>query len=156
MTHTERTRLGKGLTGVAGEYFVAGELSRRGYIASITLRNTRGIDILAASEDGRRTAAIQVKTYQGSGKGWPLNRKAETLAAPDLFYVFVNLNEPTGAPTYHIVPSAVVAEYVSRTHREWLATPGRNGQAHKDTGMRKFFDRDDEWLDRWDVLGMEV
>jgi hypothetical protein len=28
------------LTGVAGEYFVAAELSRRGYIASITMRNS--------------------------------------------------------------------------------------------------------------------
>ncbi len=33
------------LVGVAGEYLVAGELSLRGYIASITLRNSRGIDI---------------------------------------------------------------------------------------------------------------
>ena len=31
------------LVGVAGEYFAAAELSRRGYIASITLRNTKGI-----------------------------------------------------------------------------------------------------------------
>lgn len=34
------------IAGVAGEYFVAAELSRRGFIASITMRNTRGIDIL--------------------------------------------------------------------------------------------------------------
>lgn len=34
------------LTGVAGEYFVAAELSRRGFIASITMRNSPGIDIL--------------------------------------------------------------------------------------------------------------
>ena len=33
------------LTGVSGEYFAAAELSRRGYVASITLRNTKGIDI---------------------------------------------------------------------------------------------------------------
>jgi len=38
------------LTGVAGEYFVAAELSRRGYIASISLRNTRGIDIVATNQ----------------------------------------------------------------------------------------------------------
>jgi hypothetical protein len=30
------------LTGVAGEYFVAAELSRRGFIASITMRNSQG------------------------------------------------------------------------------------------------------------------
>jgi hypothetical protein len=35
------------LAGVAGEYLVAGELSRLGWIASLTLRNTRGVDILS-------------------------------------------------------------------------------------------------------------
>ena len=38
------------LSGIAGEYFVAGELSRKGYIASITLRNTAGIDIIASNK----------------------------------------------------------------------------------------------------------
>ena len=37
------------VAGVAGEYFVAAELSRRGLIASISMRNTRGIDILATN-----------------------------------------------------------------------------------------------------------
>ena len=32
------------LVGVSGEYFVAAELSRLGYIVSITLRKTKGID----------------------------------------------------------------------------------------------------------------
>ena len=74
------TKLPKGLTGVAGEYFVAAELSRRGYIASITLRNTRGIDILASNADATRQVAIQVKTNQGSKPQWVLNwRFAEIL-----------------------------------------------------------------------------
>lgn len=34
------------LVGVAGEYSVAGELSRKGYVATITLRNSKGIDIV--------------------------------------------------------------------------------------------------------------
>lgn len=50
----QRSRLSTGLSGVAGEYFVAAELSRRGYIASITLRNTRGIDILASDAEMRK------------------------------------------------------------------------------------------------------
>ena len=49
------------LTGVAGEYFAAAELSRRGYVASITLRNTKGIDIIATNEEGSKTINIQVK-----------------------------------------------------------------------------------------------
>jgi hypothetical protein len=43
------TKLSKTLVGIAGEYFVAGELSRRGLIAAVTLRNTRGIDILVVA-----------------------------------------------------------------------------------------------------------
>jgi hypothetical protein len=35
------------LADVVGEYFVATELSCRGFIASITMRNSTGIDILA-------------------------------------------------------------------------------------------------------------
>ena len=50
------------LTGVAGEYFVAAELSLRGYVASITLRNTKGIDIVVSNEEGNKTVNIQVKT----------------------------------------------------------------------------------------------
>jgi hypothetical protein len=52
------------LCGVAGEYFVAAELSRRGYVASLTLRNTRGIDVLASNSDATKTVGIQVKTNQ--------------------------------------------------------------------------------------------
>jgi hypothetical protein len=51
------------LIGVSGEYFVAAELSRRGYVASITLRNTRGIDIVASNENGNKTVNIQVKMF---------------------------------------------------------------------------------------------
>jgi hypothetical protein len=52
------------LAGVAGEYFVAAELSRRGHIASISLRNTRGIDIIATNKAASRSVTIQCKTNQ--------------------------------------------------------------------------------------------
>ena len=47
------------LAGVAGEYFVAAELSRRGFIASITLRNTRGIDIVVTNKYATKNVTIQ-------------------------------------------------------------------------------------------------
>ena len=45
MTKTQQP-LSPILAGITAQYLVAGELSRRGHIASITLRNTKGIDIL--------------------------------------------------------------------------------------------------------------
>src|SRR5437764_11381960 len=85
-------RLNKILTGVAGEYFVAAELSRRGYVATLTLRNTRGIDILASNAEANKSVGIQVKTNHGRKRHWLLSEKAETDTAENLFYVFVNLN----------------------------------------------------------------
>jgi hypothetical protein len=149
---TERRRLSKTLSGVAGEYFVAAELSRRGYIASLTLKNTQGIDVLAASGDASRSVGIQVKTNQDDAREWLLDKKVETLGAPNIYFVFVALGAPQ--PRYHVVPSNVVAEYCARTHREWLYQPGRGGRARKDTPMRLFKDSTDEYLGNWSILGL--
>jgi hypothetical protein len=143
------------LVGVSGEYFVAAELSRRGYVASITLRNTRGIDILAANADASQSVGIQVKTNRGKKKDWMLNEKAENDVADTLFYVFVNLNGPDERPAYHVVPSKVVAAYVRETHRAWLSSPGRSGASHNDTAMRHFKDEANKYLDKWELLGLE-
>ena len=148
------SRLSPGLCGTAGEYFVAAELSRLGYVASITLRNARGIDILASDADAKRSVGIQVKTTQGNSKAWMLNKKAEQGMAANLYYVFVNLNHGK-APEYHVVPRAVVSKYVRESHATWLKTPGRDGRSHADNPLRKFTDRDEKYRDRWDLLGLD-
>jgi len=139
---------------MAGEYFVAAELSRRGYVASITLRNTRGIDILASDPDAKRSVGIQVKTTQASAKKWVLNKKAEQDIAENLFYVFVNLNHGK-PPEYHVVPRQDVTKLVRETHAAWLKTPGRGGKAHMDNPIRNFSDRAGKYRDRWDLLGLD-
>jgi hypothetical protein len=148
------TKLSSVQTGVAGEYFVAAELSRRGFVASITLRNTRGIDILASNADATKSVGIQVKTCQGSRPDWLMNRKAEADLAQNLFYVFVCLPS-AGEPAYYVVPRSDVAKYVRESHQTWLTTPGRKGQAHRDTDMRRFKDLEGKFKDRWDLLGLD-
>lgn len=142
------------LAGVAGEYFVAAELSKRGYIASISLRNTQGIDILATNTAASRTVTIQCKTTQRGTKAWVLSDKSEKYFAPNHFYVFVVLGGLDRRPTYHIVPSESVACWVAEDHQKWLRTPGRNGQAHADNAVRRFVDPKDDYLERWDLLGL--
>lgn len=142
------------LAGVAGEYFVAAELSRRGHIASISLRNTRGIDILATNAAASRSVTIQCKTNQWSKTEWVLNEKCESFVSENHFYVFVVLGGPLERPRYHVVPSAAVAKRVRADHSNWLAKPGRHGQAHVDSSMRKFEDSASEFLERWDLLGL--
>src|ERR1043165_3898525 len=91
------------LTGVAGEYFVAGGLSRRGYIASVTLRNTRGMDVIATNADASRSVGISVKTNKTNRKDWMVNEKAESFQSETLFYV--NLKGVGENPAFHVVPS---------------------------------------------------
>lgn len=147
-------KLNKVLSGVAGEYFVAAELSKRGYLASITLRNTKGVDILCSNSDASKTVGIQVKTNSGSKRSWVLNQKVENYFAPNLFYVFVNLNNNIKPPDFFIVPSETVAKCCKEGHVEWLSTPGKKGQKHNDSTMRKFDDKEEKYLNRWDLLNL--
>ena len=45
----EKFKIESALAGVAGEFYVAAELSRRNYLATLTQRNAKGIDVLASN-----------------------------------------------------------------------------------------------------------
>ena len=140
------------LAGVSGEYYVAAELSRRGFIASISLRNTRGMDILATNQAGTRSVTIQVKTSQKKGANWLLNEKSESSASKTHFYVFVRLGGTEERAEFHIVPSRVVARHVRKSHQRWLSKPGKGGKPHNDSNMRHFRDREGKYLEKWNIL----
>jgi hypothetical protein len=142
------------LVGIAGEYLVAAELTLRGHIASVTLRNSRGIDILVSSADGNRSASIQVKTNSSGSPNWVLNKKSQSFVSPSHFYVFVALEKLGVRPAFHVVPSEDVAEFTRTFHQKWLSEPRRDGQPRKDTPMRVFRDLERNYAERWDLLGL--
>ena len=139
-------------SGISGEYFVAAELSRRGYLCSITLKNTKKIDVLVSNEDSSKLVGIQVKTNNSGRKAWVLNQKAEELSEEKFIYVFVNLNSLDRLPDFYIVPSKVVAQQVKEGHAKWLTTLGKNGQKHNKTSMRMFFDEKDDYKGNWSII----
>lgn len=146
------------LTGVAGEYFVAAELSKNGYLASITLRNTKGVDILVANENGDRHASIQVKTNNNDSNSWILSEKNEDDDKDHFFYVFVSLNKKNEQPLYFVVPSKVVANFIRLNHQEWITSPGKKGQTHNSTTMRKFvLDKEtrEKYKNKWEILDLD-
>lgn len=141
------------LVGVAGEYLVAGELSLRGYIASITLRNTRGIDIIASYSDGSKSVSIQVKTNSSGSTTWVLSKKSELFYSDNHYYILVGLNGIGNRPSYYIVPSKYVANYIYTDHREWLKGTKSDGSPRKDSSIRNFRDPAGEYLEAWHLLG---
>src|SRR5512143_367104 len=58
-----RMQRDKSTRGNASQFFVAGELCRRGYLAVVTMGNTPNTDILCSNIDGTRFVHIQVKTF---------------------------------------------------------------------------------------------
>ena len=143
------------LTGSAGEYFVAAELSRRGVVAALTMSGTDAFDILAVNKAGR-SCSIQVKTTQYEKKlRWLLSSKDENPKAN--FYVFVNLNGTEKQPDYYIMPATEVAAAIKEEHETWLATPKRDGTAHKPINMRQIIlDQQDKSKDNWPLITGEI
>ena len=85
------TEVNSRLIGSAGEYFVAGELSRHGVVAALTMAGTDAFDILAINGQGQQFA-VQVKTTKDKKSTWLLSKKDEQTVAQYLYYVFVRLN----------------------------------------------------------------
>lgn len=140
--------------GVAGEYFVAAELAIRGFLATITLRNSRGIDIIVSNADASKSASIQVKTSNKKGPKWILNKKSETYHSNNHYYVLVLLNDVGVRPEFYVVPSKVVAEYITINHATWLKGLKADGSPRKDSAIRNFRDSDGEFLEAWDLLSL--
>lgn len=99
---------------LAGEYFVAAELAKRGFSVALTVGNAKAIDLFA--EKDRRTVNVQVKAIRfRKNVGWPM-RLARVWS--NVVYVFVCLNDEDTPPTFFVAtPREVrprVREYRTR------------------------------------------
>lgn len=118
---------------LAGEYFVAAELYRRGFSIGMTIGNAKAIDLFA--DKGKTTLSIQVKAIRNKKSvGWPMmTDKIED----GIIYVFVNLNDQS-TPDYYICTSKEVKQKI------------------KQYTTRGIIDlttlRSDQYKDRWDKL----
>src|SRR3954454_5700942 len=96
-------------TGIAGEHFVAGELAKRGWIATLTAKNTQHVDVLAQRPASDTFAAVQVKTRTPAYRyAWRVGKPGP--AGPRDFYVFVDVGASDERPRYWVVPAPRVVE----------------------------------------------
>ena len=81
-------------TGNAGEYFVMGELLRRGFDAQLADRNTRGYDVLVGTAAELTLQKVQIKTVRSQPWYVTLNHfEGEFL---DRITIYVLLGPPKG------------------------------------------------------------
>lgn len=90
-----------------------------------------------------------------------MGEKHESQVDEDLFYCFVDF-EPEH-PSVHVIPAKVVAEVISLNHRIWLETPGKKGQLHNQTSLRRLKPNStgqvpgwmNMYLENWSLLDRE-
>lgn len=143
--------------GNASQFYVAGELCRRGYAAVVALGNTPNTDILCSNRAGTKFVHIHVKTFVPGTKTCSVGVKAERAFGPNFFWVLAGIPAVGSSEhfRYFIVPSAVMAEHVAKTHAIWLTTPGRSGQAHRDNPVRAVSIPPHNRSYHWSVEGYE-
>lgn len=107
-------------TQMAGEFYAAGELFKRGFFANVSFGNAKSFDIVAFSSREDRFARIEVKSsrdpyftrrhppvYEADHKFHfnieALNKEIKSLKTnPNKFYVFVALGGGDGKPDFFV------------------------------------------------------
>lgn len=150
--------------GIAGEFYVLAQLAQRGFVASFTLANTKGIDVLVLNPSNDNIVKLEVKTTNKQPRksllfspdplySWPMSEKHESIAEPRTFYCFVVLRDPSILPLFFVVPSSYVAEYVREQHRYWVRT--RTETPDPNNKMRQFRIHPNDpvgFKDNWQLL----
>jgi hypothetical protein len=153
----------KSTRGNASQFFVAGELCRRGYSAVVTMGNTPNTDILCSNIEGTRFVHIQVKTFVPGGRTCSVGMKSEKDFGENFFWVLGGIPEPESNSEfiYYIIPSSVMAREIRRDHHAWLNALGKKGQEHNESKVRtvtlppykSFIGWDvSEYRNRWDLI----
>jgi hypothetical protein len=128
-------------------------LSRRGWLATVTVKNAPGTDVLAQHSETGHVVGIQTKTTTGK-ESFVLGAKNETpTRKTNEWIALVRLGKLDERATFWLIPRNHVAALLWVGHRRWLAAPGRGGAVHKDNPMRNIrCDEVDAYLERWDWL----
>jgi hypothetical protein len=143
------------ISGMAGVYYVAYELSRLNFVALTTSRNLEGIDLIVSNQVGNRQVSIQVKTMQKKAELWqvgkvPKYRKGEGNA----FHVLVRLNKGD-KPDCFIIPSRMFARIVNQGVAKWCKRKAGRNPASCSPLVYKFRmtkKREKQYLNKWNLI----
>lgn len=156
-------QLGKLLTGLAGEFMVAGQLCMRGYFASLTLKNYPEVDIFVLNPRTDKQVAVQVKTAAVRRPKAAATRSQipqgvyflpESCRESHAVYVFVTI-DPDLRVSYFIAPARDVARAADKERKAYLARAKAMGKAPNPIQpLMISLDALSRYKDKWENLGL--
>lgn len=135
-------KLEKTQTGIASEFYAAGELCRLGYNVTFTFGNTKSIDLLIQKDN--MVYKIQVKGIQSSASlCWTVDK---TKITEDIFFVLVNLHvdAPQAKPEFFILNATEVISLFKDTKKA--------GEKRAYLDYKRVL-RDHQFQNRWEIFG---
>jgi hypothetical protein len=134
------------MKGNTGEFYALAELSRRGWTAAQTARNTRIYDILARKD--AQQVALRVKTKTSDARVFQWNAKKDGVIFGDIgsndFCILVDIPKSHDEfPKFYIVPTKEVHDWLTADFKSWLETPGPIKEQHSADNKRRLIYMDD-------------
>jgi len=120
-----KNKLKKHLIGLTGEYFVAGMMSLKGWVASLTLKNYPSVDIFGLNPESGKTVNIQVKTTKNqSSYNIGLRHDQRDIIKDKIVcpYVFVHIDK-NNIISYFILSRNEFIDLIEKTDDEYFNKP---------------------------------
>jgi hypothetical protein len=127
----------------AAQFFAAAELTRRGYLVSLTLGNAPVVDILAVSPLEQHFR-VDVKGL-AAPNFWLIRERDVPV---DLYDILVLMPEPPAPPQFFVASGTGLMAEVRALKEKSLAA----NQQFKDSGAGITWASSQKYRDRWDVL----
>lgn len=152
-------QVNKLITGMAGEYLVAGQMSLRGWTANLTYKNYPGVDIIGQHDRlGDNTIAkIQVKSsvYPSFWVGVKHSQRGQMKTLLKGPYVLVYFSENNGSvePEYYILTKQQMIDIINQSDEDWQAK-NREKPLSPDYTIKIYIKRDKlvQFKDKWEHL----
>jgi hypothetical protein len=117
----KKPRVDSQLTGMAGEFLTVGKLFKRGYQASVTFGNAKGIDVLVYNPTTDKSFIVQVKSLRHKNC-FPVRQEN---IKPDHIYVFILLNDFDSPEEFYILPGSEIKSDIDRFFGSSYRDPDR-------------------------------
>ena len=118
-------KLDKHLIGLTGEYLVAGMMSLKGWVASLTLKNYPSVDIFGLNPETEKTINIQVKTTRNQNSYQVGVKRSNRLLINDRIscpFVFVHIDKKDDV-RYFILTKQQLVDLIIETDDEYFNKP---------------------------------
>ena len=143
----------KHLIGLIGEYFVAGMMSLKGWVASLTLKNYPSVDIFGLDPETEKTINIQVKTTKNVKSyqiGVMRSQRPEIDNIITCPFVFVYIDKNNNID-YYILSRNQLIDLIIMTDDEYYNRPRK--EPLKDypiaINLKDMIEYKDKWQNLW-------